>query len=109
MYANFGGVANDVEEGERIAESLGNHKVAILQNHGVITVGKSVAEAVWWFVAMERSCQTQLLAMSAGTPHLIDRESALKVREQTGGHFSGWFQAQPLWTQVLESNPDLFE
>lgn len=105
LYAEFGGVANDVEEGRRIAESLGDHKAAILQNHGLITVGKSVAEAVWWFVSMDRACQAQLLAMAAGTPKPIDRESALEVREQTGGHFSGWFQAQPMWAQLAEPDP----
>lgn len=109
FYAAFGGVANDVEEGRRIAEAIGQHKAAILQNHGLITVGKSVAEAVWWFVTMERSCQAQLLAMAAGTPKLIERADALRVREQTGGHFSGWFQAQPLWTQIVRSDPDLFD
>ena len=65
LYAEFGGVANDVEEGKRIAESLGDHKAAIPQNHGLITVGKSMAEAVWWFVSMDRACQAQLLAMAA--------------------------------------------
>ncbi|CRK52135.1 Decarboxylase NovR (fragment) [Rhodococcus sp. RD6.2] len=59
-----------------------------------------MAEAVWWFVSMDRACQAQLLAMAAGTPKPIDRESALKVREQTGGHFSGWFQAQPMWAEL---------
>ncbi|MDF2898801.1 MAG: class aldolase/adducin family protein [Rhodococcus erythropolis] len=106
LYAEFGGVAKDVEEGKRIAESLGDHKAAILQNHGLITVGKSVAEAVWWFVSMDRACQAQLLAMAAGTPKPIDRESALKVRRQTGGHFSGWFRAQPMWAELTEPNSD---
>ncbi|WP_372507630.1 class II aldolase/adducin family protein [Rhodococcus erythropolis] len=106
LYAEFGGVANDAEEGRRIAESLGDHKAVILQNHGLITVGKSVAEPVWWFVSMDRACQPQLLAMAAGTPKPIDRESALKVRRQTGGYFSGWFRAQPMWAELTEPNSD---
>jgi len=61
-----------------------------------------VAEAVWWFVSVDRACQAQLLAMAAGTPKPIDRESALKVRRQTGGHFSGWFQAQPMWAELAD-------
>jgi len=108
LYDGYGGVASDVEEGKRIATALAGYKAAILQNHGLITVGESVAEAVWWFVTMERSCQAQLLAMAAGTPKLIDRETALMVREQIGGHFAGWFQARPLWDQIVVSDPDLF-
>ena len=84
------------------------YKAVILQNHGLLTVGHSVAEAVWWFITMERSCQAQLLAMAAGTPKLIDRETALHTRGQLGGHFAGWFQAQPLWDQIVHSDPDLF-
>ncbi|MCY1464652.1 hypothetical protein D9M71_827060 [compost metagenome] len=57
---------------------------------------------------MERSCQAQLLAMAAGTPKLIAHETALGVRAQVGTPFAGWFQAQPLWDQIIHSDPDLF-
>ena len=109
LYSGYGGVANDVEEGRQIGKALAGNKAAILQNHGLITVGESVAEAVWWFVTMERSCQAQLLAMAAGTPKHIEREVALQVREQIGGHFAGWFQARPMWDQIALSDPDLFD
>jgi ribulose-5-phosphate 4-epimerase/fuculose-1-phosphate aldolase len=67
-----------------------------------------VAEAAWWFVTMERSCQAQLLAMAAGTPKHIDRDTALLVREQIGHPLAGWFQFRPLWDQIMVSDPDLF-
>jgi hypothetical protein len=54
-----------IAEGERIARALGEHKAAILQNHGLLTVGETVDEAAWWFITMERSCQAQLLAEAA--------------------------------------------
>lgn len=108
LYSDYRGVVNDLEEGRRIGKALGPHKAVILQNHGLLTVGHSVAEAVWWFVTMERSCQAQLLAMAAGTPKLIDRETALITREQVGSHLAGWFQARPLWDQITVSDPDLF-
>ncbi|MFH8500870.1 class II aldolase/adducin family protein [Streptomyces flaveolus] len=109
LYDDFRGVVNDTEEGRRIGEALGPHKAVILANHGLLTVGQSVAEAAWWFITMERSCQAQLLAMAAGTPFLIDRETALQVREQTGSPLSGWFQLRPLWEQITEDQPDLFD
>jgi ribulose-5-phosphate 4-epimerase/fuculose-1-phosphate aldolase len=109
LYTDYRGVVNDLEEAERIGRALGPHKAVILQNHGLLTVGESVAETVWWFITMERSCQAQLLAMAAGTPKLIDRETALQVREQIGSHAAGWFQARPLWDQIEASDPDLFD
>ncbi|WP_431970524.1 class II aldolase/adducin family protein [Nocardia sp. bgisy134] len=108
VYSDYRGVVNEAEEGRRIAGALGSCKAVILQNHGLLTVGHSVAEAVWWFITMERSCQAQLLAMAAGRPKLIDRETALITREQVGTHRAGWFQAQPLWDQITASDPDLF-
>jgi len=108
LYSEFGGVATEVDEGVRIGEALGKHKAVILQNHGLLTVGQSVAEAIWWFITLERSCQAQLLAMAAGTPKLIDHETALGVRSQVGTPFAGWFQARPLWDQITHSDPDLF-
>lgn len=109
IYDDYRGVVNELDEGKRVAKALGGHKAVILKNHGLLTVGHSVAEAVWWFVTMERSCQAQLLAMAAGTPQLIDRETALLTRAQLGTHLAGWFQARPLWDQITASDPDLFD
>jgi ribulose-5-phosphate 4-epimerase/fuculose-1-phosphate aldolase len=108
LYEDFRGVVNDTEEGRRIGEALGPYKAVVLANHGLLTVGRSVAEAAWWFITMERSCQAQLLAMAAGTPHDIDRETALQVREQIGGPLSGWFQLRPMWDRITAEEPDLF-
>jgi ribulose-5-phosphate 4-epimerase/fuculose-1-phosphate aldolase len=53
------------EEGKNIAKALGNKKAALLQNHGLLTVGKSVEEAVFWFVSLEKCCHAQLMADAA--------------------------------------------
>ncbi|GAA1950404.1 class II aldolase/adducin family protein [Kitasatospora viridis] len=109
LYLDYRGVADEVEEGKRIGVALGAHKAAILANHGLLTVGQTVAEAAWWFVTMERSCQAQLLAMAAGTPRLIDHETAERTHAQLGGSLAGWFQAQPLFDQVFAASPDLVD
>jgi ribulose-5-phosphate 4-epimerase/fuculose-1-phosphate aldolase len=108
IYSSYRGVVNDLEEGRRIGAALAEHKAVILQNHGLLTVGASVAEAAWYFITMERSCQAQLLAMAAGVPHLIDDETARMVRSQISGPLAGWFQFRPLWDQVTEQEPGLF-
>ncbi len=109
LYADYLGVVSDFEEGRRIAAALGASKAVILQNHGLLTVGESVAAAAWWFITMERSCQAQLLAMAAGTPKEIDHETASLVRRQIGEPLAGWFQFRPLWDQVIATQPDVFD
>ena len=107
LFDDYTGVVLDTEEGKRIAHALGDHKAAILRNHGLLTVGHSVDEAVWWFITMERTCQAQLLAEAAGTPILIDPEMAALTAKQVGSHFAGWFSFQPLYERIVREQPDL--
>ena len=65
VYENFNGVVLAEEEGKNIAQCLGNKKAALLQNHGLLTVGHTVEEAVFWFVSMEKCCHAQLMADAA--------------------------------------------
>jgi ribulose-5-phosphate 4-epimerase/fuculose-1-phosphate aldolase len=109
LFDDFTGVVLDPEEGKRIAHALGDHKAAILRNHGLLTVGHSVDEAVWWFITMERSCQAQLLAEAAGTPVHISPESARLTSTQVGSHVAGWFSFSPLYASIVREQPDLLE
>jgi ribulose-5-phosphate 4-epimerase/fuculose-1-phosphate aldolase len=107
LFDDYTGVVVDIEEGKRIAHALGDNKAAILRNHGLLTVGHSVDEAVWWFITMERTCQAQLLAEAAGTPISIDPEMAELTSRQVGSHFAGWFSFQPLYDRIVREQPDL--
>ncbi len=109
LFADFTGVVYETSEGERIAQALGKKKAVILRNHGLLTVGETVDEAVWWFVTMDRSCHAQLLAEAAGEPVKIDEASAAATRDQVGTHLAGWFQCQPLLSRMVREEPDLLE
>ena len=107
VYTDFGGVAVELDEGERIARAIGTKKAAILQNHGLLTTGQTVDAAIWWFITMERSCQAELAARAAGIPHLIKPEAAEQAFQLTGQPLSGWFQFQPLYARIVKEQPDL--
>lgn len=109
LFEDFAGVVYETSEGERIARALGNRKAVILRNHGLLTVGHTVDEAAWWFITMDRSCQSQLLAEAAGKPLPIDPQNARLTKEQVGTHLAGWFQFQPLWARILREQPDLLD
>jgi ribulose-5-phosphate 4-epimerase/fuculose-1-phosphate aldolase len=109
VFDDYTGVVLDLEEGKRIAHALGERKAAILRNHGLLTVGHSVDEAVWWFITMERSCQAQLTAEAAGTPILIDADMARLTASQVGSHVAGYFSFQPLYNKVVREQPDLLD
>ena len=63
---NFGGIANDGAEGERIATTIGNHGAVMMQNHGVTTFGATVAEAWDALYHLERAARTMVLAYQTG-------------------------------------------
>lgn len=109
LFADFTGVVLETSEGDRIAQSLGNNKAVILQNHGLLTVGQSVEEAAWWFITMERTCQAQLLAEAAGKPISIRPDEAALTHSQVGTNYSGWFQFQPMYQTIVREQPDLLE
>lgn len=107
LFNSYTGLVHDLKEGERIAESLGHHKAVILQNHGLLTVGGSVDEVVWWFVNLERTCQIQMIAQAAGQPILIDEENAKLTANQVGSPEEAKRCFAPIWQRVLDRHPDL--
>lgn len=114
LYDDFGGVVVELDEGQRIAQALGGNKAAILQNHGLLTVGKTVDEAAWWFITMERSCQVQLLAEAAAARtseplRLISEAAARQAYSIVGTAQAGWFQFQPLYARIVKEQPDLLD
>ncbi|MCH6264002.1 MULTISPECIES: class II aldolase/adducin family protein [Neobacillus] len=109
LFDDFTGVVHEIEEGRRIGQALGDKKACILRNHGLLTVGRSVDEAAWWFITMERSCQAQLLAEAVGKPVIIENESASNTYNTVGTSSAGWFQFQPLWNRIVKEQPDLLD
>ncbi len=101
LFNDYTGIVNELSEGDRIAEALGDKKAAILMNHGLLTVGQTIEEAVWWFITMERSCQAEILSMSTGLPAVeIRHEVALQTRGELGFPLAGYFQFQPMWQDI---------
>ncbi|HEX2063872.1 MAG TPA: class II aldolase/adducin family protein [Acidimicrobiales bacterium] len=109
VYDDYNGLVLDTEEGKAIAHALGDHKAVVLRNHGLLTVGGTVDEAVWWFVTMERSCQVQLLAEAAGTPVAIDDGTAQATHDVVGSPANGWRSFQPLYDLIVHEQPDLLD
>ena len=109
LFETFGGIVLDHSEGERIAAALGGKRAAILQNHGILTVGKSIESAVSSYVAMEVACQTQLLAEAAGTVKPIAHEVARFTANQTMGGDPGAYGFRPLYDRILREQPDFLE
>jgi ribulose-5-phosphate 4-epimerase/fuculose-1-phosphate aldolase len=84
-YHDYEGVAVDLEERERIIADLGPKCAMLLRNHGTLAVGETVGEAFIRIYFLERACQAQILALSAGEGHLNNPpQGAPEVTAQQG-------------------------
>jgi ribulose-5-phosphate 4-epimerase/fuculose-1-phosphate aldolase len=65
-FHDYEGVAVDLDERERLVADLGAKNAMILRNHGTLAVGKNVGECFVRLYFLERACQAQVMALSAG-------------------------------------------
>ena len=84
-YHDYEGVAVDLDERERIIADLGEKCAMLLRNHGTLAVGETVGEAFIRIYFLERACQAQILALSAGEGNLNNPpQGAPEVTAQQG-------------------------
>ncbi|MGH9905112.1 MAG: class II aldolase/adducin family protein [Pyrinomonadaceae bacterium] len=77
-YHDYEGLALNDEEKPRLVQDLGNHKNMILRNHGLLTIGSTVAEAFLSMYILERSCKIQILAQSGNSELVHVPDSIIK-------------------------------
>jgi ribulose-5-phosphate 4-epimerase/fuculose-1-phosphate aldolase len=65
-YHDYEGLALNEDEKPRLVSDLGDKNHMILRNHGLLTVGRSPAEAFLGMFLLERACKIQILAQSGG-------------------------------------------
>jgi ribulose-5-phosphate 4-epimerase/fuculose-1-phosphate aldolase len=65
-YHEYEGLALNEDEKPRLVADLGNKNNLILRNHGLLTIGKTAAEAFLSMYILERACRIQILAQSGG-------------------------------------------
>jgi ribulose-5-phosphate 4-epimerase/fuculose-1-phosphate aldolase len=106
-----GQVAVEVKAGRSVAASFKGVKAAIHQNHGLFTASRhSIEAAAFWFIALERCCKQQLMVEATGlAPHLVPPERARYSREHVGSEYIGWLHFQTIWSELVETQPDMFD
>jgi ribulose-5-phosphate 4-epimerase/fuculose-1-phosphate aldolase len=101
------GVVLDEDEGIDIAQSLGSCKAALLRNHGLLTVGETIEEAVSFFYKLDKCCHVQLLADAAaggrgGETVKMSDEEAIYTRGMAGSHKAGWMGGKAMFDLIDE-------
>ena len=85
-YHDFEGITVEDHERKRLVASVGTKRALILRNHGPLAWGPSVAEAYMTLWTLQRACDVQIAASSAGALNPIRSEVfAQTVRESGPG------------------------
>lgn len=107
----FNGLALDAREGDRIAAAIGDADVVFMRNHGVMVVGRTIAEAWNDLYYLERACEVQLLAESTGRrllPVAPELAAATAAQMRAGGNKSAVQHLASVKRRLLKTDPDYF-
>ena len=83
-YHDYEGIAVDLDERERIVADLGSKNLLILRNNGTMALGETVGEAFIRLYTLERACQAQVMALSAGDNVSNPPQGSPEVAAQQG-------------------------
>jgi ribulose-5-phosphate 4-epimerase/fuculose-1-phosphate aldolase len=88
-YHDFEGITVRAEEGERLVQNLGNHRILMLRNHGPVVMGETLPEMFLKYYMLQRACEIQVKTASLGKPirvadevievHQNDRDKMLRA------------------------------
>jgi len=98
-YHDYGRAASDPAECARLAKDMGDKSIMSLRNHGGITTGKTVCEAFIASYYLEKACQFQILAQSAGVPLAMPADEIIAA---SGGRPAGDDRTWPTLLRMLD-------
>jgi ribulose-5-phosphate 4-epimerase/fuculose-1-phosphate aldolase len=107
-YHGYEGVADGLDERRRLANDLGDKYALILRNHGLLTVGRTIAEAFQLTFDLDKAWQVQLDVLACGSPirqpppEVVERYAARRYAEQDGGEPAG-ARAWPALLNMLDA------
>ena len=77
---DYDGMADEADEGSRLARILGDRKTLMMGNHGVLTTGSSIADAFDTLYHLERACRTLMIVYGSGQDiRMLSPEVAAKT------------------------------
>tara|TARA_B100001123_G_scaffold82196_1_gene93702 strand:+ start:16 stop:762 length:747 start_codon:yes stop_codon:yes gene_type:complete len=83
-YHDWEGMSTEQEECKRLSKSLGNNKVMILRNHGLLTCGETIGEAFMLMYYLDRACKNQIDVLSTKMDSVIPSSNLM---EYAAGQF----------------------
>jgi ribulose-5-phosphate 4-epimerase/fuculose-1-phosphate aldolase len=78
---HYTGLADSLQEGERLAALMEGKNILFMKNHGVLVIGDTMAQAYRYLYKLERVCRNQILALSTGRPlEVLSQQAVQRVK-----------------------------
>ena len=101
-YHDFEGIADNLDERDRLAQDLGDLNSMILWNHGLMTIGDTVANAFILHKRLNDACELQLMAQAGGTELRFPSENVCEhTAKQFEANYSRGETAAIQWAAFL--------
>jgi ribulose-5-phosphate 4-epimerase/fuculose-1-phosphate aldolase len=82
-YHEYEGISLDTGERERLVANLGKKNILILRNHGLLTCGKTIADAFMRMRSLQQACEIQVATLAGGTKlHMPDKATLEHTYQQ---------------------------
>lgn len=105
----YNGLALDTDEGDRIADAMGNNDVVFMKNHGVMVIGPSIAEAWDDLYYLERAAQAEVIALSTGRkikPVPLDVAQKTAAQMRVGDRDSAYMHLDSIKRILTREEPE---
>jgi ribulose-5-phosphate 4-epimerase/fuculose-1-phosphate aldolase len=83
-YHKYGVATNNDEECRKLAEDLADKWIMIMQNHGLLAVGRSVAEAFYYLYTVENACKVQVDVLASGKEIVTPQQDVVDAMASYG-------------------------
>ena len=100
-YHDYEGIALNDDEKPRLVADLGSNAHLILRNHGLLTVGATVADAYLAMYNLQRSCEIQVKAQAGGGPLISVDPKILEGVKANVDRVLGGMGSQLVWPAVI--------
>ncbi len=76
-YHKYGIATDNEEECRRLGEDIRNKWLMVMENHGLLSAGRTVAEAFYYLYSLENACKVQVDVMASGAEIITPEQSVI--------------------------------
>ena len=83
-YHDYMSIVANHDECDYLARDLGSNYLMIMHNHGLLSCGRTAAEAFWYLYHLEIACKIQVDVLKGGEDYIVPSQQAIADLQREG-------------------------